>query len=49
MLNFINIFSGGSLSRMTIGAFGISSYITASLILQQMTIVFPSLEKTRND
>ena len=49
VLGFMNIFSGGSLSRMAVGAFGVSSYITASLVLQQMTIVFPALERTRND
>ena len=44
-LNFLDLFSGGSLSQFSIFAMGISPYITASIILQLLTIAFPALEK----
>ena len=37
-LNFLDLFSGGSLSQFSIFAMGISPYITASIILQLLTI-----------
>jgi preprotein translocase subunit SecY len=45
VLNFLNQFSGGSLSRLSIFALGIMPYITASIILQLLTVVVPSLER----
>jgi preprotein translocase subunit SecY len=45
ILGFLNLFSGGSLSRFAIFALGIMPYITASIILQLLTVVSPSLEK----
>src|SRR3954465_1090624 len=45
ILNFLNLFSGGGLSRIAIFALGIMPYITASIILQLLTVVSPSLEK----
>jgi preprotein translocase subunit SecY len=45
ILNFLNLFSGGGLSRIAIFALGIMPYITASIILQLLTVVVPSLEK----
>ena len=45
ILNLLNTFSGGGLSRMAIFALGIMPYITASIILQLLTVVLPSLEK----
>ena len=45
MLGFLDLFSGGSLSRLTIFALGIMPYITASIILQLLTVVWPYLEK----
>src|SRR4051794_523936 len=45
VLNFLNVFSGGGLSRIAIFALGIMPYITASIILQLLTVVVPSLEK----
>jgi preprotein translocase subunit SecY len=45
ILGFLNLFSGGALSRMAIFALGIMPYITASIILQLLTVVVPSLEK----
>src|SRR5690349_14159146 len=47
VLGFLNLFSGGSLSRFAIFALGIMPYITASIILQLMQVVVPSLEKLR--
>jgi preprotein translocase subunit SecY len=45
LLGFLDIFSGGSLSRLTIFALGIMPYISASIILQLLTVVIPSLSK----
>ncbi|MFN8130683.1 MAG: preprotein translocase subunit SecY [Solirubrobacteraceae bacterium] len=45
ILGFLNLFSGGGLQRVAIFALGIMPYITASIILQLMTVVVPSLEK----
>jgi preprotein translocase subunit SecY len=45
ILGFLNLFSGGSLSRLALFALGIMPYITASIILQLLQVVVPSLEK----
>lgn len=45
LLGFIDLFSGGMFRRLTVFALGIMPYITASIILQLMTIVVPTLEK----
>src|ERR671927_1757130 len=47
VLGFLNLFSGGSLQRFAIFALGIMPYITASIILQLLQVVVPSLEKLR--
>ena len=44
-LGFVNTFTGGSLRRIAIFAMGIMPYITASIILQLLTVVWPYLEK----
>jgi len=44
-LGFVNTFTGGSLERVAVFALGIMPYITASIILQLMTVVVPHLEK----
>jgi preprotein translocase subunit SecY len=49
VLGLLNLFSGGSLQRFAIFALGIMPYITASIILQLMTIVVPQLEKLRKE
>src|SRR5213080_4556553 len=49
VLGFLNLFSGGSLQRFAIFALGIMPYITASIILQLLQVVVPSLEKLRNE
>ena len=45
ILGMFNMFSGGALSRFTIFALGIMPYISASIILQLLTVVWPYLEK----
>ncbi|MBW8059129.1 MAG: preprotein translocase subunit SecY [Solirubrobacterales bacterium] len=49
ILGFLNLFSGGSLSRLSLFALGIMPYITASIILQLLTVVVPSLEKLQKE
>jgi preprotein translocase subunit SecY len=49
ILGFLNQFSGGSLSRLSIFALGIMPYITASIILQLLTVVVPSLERLQKE
>ncbi len=44
-LGFVDMFSGGYLSQLTIFALGIMPYITASIILQLLTVIWPYLEK----
>lgn len=43
LMGFFDMFSGGALSRVTIFALGIMPYISASIILQLLTVVIPSL------
>jgi preprotein translocase subunit SecY len=45
ILGFVDMFAGGNFSRFTIFALGIMPYITASIILQLLTVVWPYLEK----
>jgi preprotein translocase subunit SecY len=45
VLGVLDLFSGGNFRRLTIFALGIMPYITASIILQLMTVVFPYLER----
>ena len=49
VLNLLNTFTGGGLSRIAIFALGIMPYITASIILQLLTVVVPTLEKLSNE
>jgi preprotein translocase subunit SecY len=49
ILGFLNTFSGGSLQRFAIFALGIMPYITASIMLQLLTVVIPSLDKLRKE
>ncbi len=44
-LGFVNTFTGGSLEKIAVFALGIMPYITASIILQLLTVVWPYLEK----
>ncbi len=49
ILNMFNMFSGGALSRFTVFALGIMPYISASIIMQLMTYVVPSLEAIKKE
>lgn len=49
ILNFLNLFSGGGLSRIALFALGIMPYVTASIILQLLTVVVPSLERLQRE
>src|SRR5206468_4111369 len=49
ILNLLNTFSGGGLQRIALFALGIMPYITASIILQLLTVVVPSLEKLQKE
>ena len=49
ILGLFNMFSGGALSRFTIFALGIMPYISASIIMQLMTAVSPTLEALKKD
>ncbi len=49
ILGFLSLFSGGALERLSLFALGIMPYITASIILQLLTVVVPSLEKLQKE
>ena len=49
IFSFLNLFSGGALGQLAIFALGIMPYITASIILQLLQVVVPSLEKLRQE
>ena len=49
LFNLINVFSGGALLQLTIFALGIMPYITASIILQLLTVVIPRLETLKKE
>ncbi len=45
VIGFIDLFSGGAFSQMTIFALGIQPYISASIIMQLLAVIVPSLER----
>jgi preprotein translocase subunit SecY len=49
VLDMVNLFSGGALERFSIFALGIMPYISASIILQLMTLVVPYLEQLKKE
>ena len=49
ILNLFNMFSGGALSRFTVFALGIMPYISASIIMQLLTYVVPTLEQMKKE
>ncbi len=49
LLGIFNLFSGGALSRFTIFALGIMPYISASIIMQLLTVAVPSLEAIKKE
>ncbi|OGM89457.1 preprotein translocase subunit SecY [Candidatus Wolfebacteria bacterium GWA1_42_9] len=44
LLGFLNIFSGGGLSNLSIAMLGVGPYITATIIMQLLTMIFPKLK-----
>ena len=49
LLSFLNVFSGGALSQFSLFALGIMPYVTASIILQLMTVVIPQLSELQKE
>ena len=49
VLDFFNMFSGGALERMSLIALGVTPYITASIIIQLMTSLVPSLAAIKKE
>src|SRR5213593_1423567 len=49
ILGLLNVFSGGALSQFSLFALGIMPYVTASIILQLMTVVIPRLEQLQKE
>ena len=49
ILGMFNMFSGGALSRFTVFALGIMPYISASIIMQLMTVVSPQMEQLKKE
>jgi preprotein translocase subunit SecY len=48
-LSFIDLFSGGALTRMAVFGLGIMPYITSSIIMQLLTVVIPKLEQWQKE
>jgi preprotein translocase subunit SecY len=48
-LSFLNVFSGGTLSRFSVVAVGINPYITASIIMQLAGMVFPKIKQMQKE
>ena len=48
-VNYFDLFAGGAFKRFTIFSLGIMPYISASIIMQLMTIVFPAVEKMKKE
>src|SRR4249920_1588806 len=49
LLSLFNLFSGGALEQLSVFALGIMPYISASIILQLLTVVIPALEKMQKE
>lgn len=49
LLDFLNLFSGGALSRFGIFALGVAPYINSSIVMQLLVVIFPALEKIQKD
>src|SRR6266480_4403115 len=49
VLGLLNLFSGGALSQFSLFALGIMPYVTASIILQLLTVVIPKLEQLQKE
>lgn len=49
VLGVFNMFTGGALRRMSLFALGIMPYITASIVMQMMTMILPSMQQLRKE
>jgi preprotein translocase subunit SecY len=49
IFGIFNMFSGGALEQLSVFALGIMPYISASIILQLLTVVIPHLERLKNE
>ena len=49
IIGFLDLFSGGALGKVSIFALGIGPYITASIIIQLVSVIIPSLEKLQKE
>jgi preprotein translocase subunit SecY len=45
LFGFLNLFSGGGLSRLSVAMLGVGPYITATIIMQLLTIIFPRMKE----
>lgn len=48
-LGFLDLFAGGALSRFSVFALGVGPYINSSIVMQLLTVIFPSLEKMQKE
>ena len=49
VMDFLNLFSGGALSRFSIFSLGVAPYINSSIVMQLLVVIFPYLEKLQKD
>lgn len=49
LLDFLNLFAGGALTRFAVFALGIQPYITASIVIQILTVAIPKLEELQKE
>lgn len=49
VLGFLDLFAGGALSRFSVFALGVGPYINSSIVMQLLTVIFPSLEKMQKE
>lgn len=49
MFTFLDALSGGAMARLSISGFGVSAYITASIVLQVISLMFPQIERIRKE
>ena len=49
VMDFLNLFSGGALSRFGIFSLGVAPYINSSIVMQYLVVIFPYLEKLQKD
>ena len=49
VMDFLNLFSGGALSRFGIFSLGVAPYINSSIVMQLLVVIFPYLEKLQKD